>query len=241
MLYTVEPRYNKPPYNKALGITNNFLYPSNSKIFEKELRYNETSLWRTNLPVPWPFVISRFHCNPDIIILGIGYSGRSTQWSKLFEYFECIVRLYRSRAPATQARETGKLRSCKALGDYATHPLSFSQRFLSQTFCSSAFLAKFYDRTLLLWQRDMTPCWGMRTGLFQLKWDFFTLFSEKKNEISHARKILDVVQTDISCTWQILTIWHMVFSLVGAFYFFTTFTREWTYTSRISQLTIWIN
>ena len=122
MLYTVEPRYNEPPYNKALGITNNFLYPSNSKIFEKELRYNETSLWRTNLPVPWPFVISRFHCNPDIISLGIGYSGRSTQWSKLFEYFECIVRLYRSRAPATPARETGKLRSCKALGDHATHP-----------------------------------------------------------------------------------------------------------------------
>ena len=45
MLYAVEPRYNEPPYNKVLGITNNFLYPSNSKIFEKELRYNETSLW----------------------------------------------------------------------------------------------------------------------------------------------------------------------------------------------------
>ena len=52
MLYTVEPRYNEPPYNKPLGITNIFLYPSNSKIFEKELQYNETSLWRTNLPVP---------------------------------------------------------------------------------------------------------------------------------------------------------------------------------------------
>ena len=63
MLYTVGPRYNEPPHNKALGITNNFLYPSNSKIFEKELRYNETSLWRTNLPVPLPFVISRFPRN----------------------------------------------------------------------------------------------------------------------------------------------------------------------------------
>ena len=42
---------------------------------------------------PLAFVISRFHCNPDIISLGIGYCGRSTQWSKLFEYFECIVRL----------------------------------------------------------------------------------------------------------------------------------------------------
>ena len=140
---------------------------------------------------------------PDIISLGMGYSGRSTRWSKPFEYFECIVRLWRSRAPATQARETGKLRSCKALGDYATHPLSFSQRFLSQTFCSSAFLAKFYDRTLLLWQRDMTPCWGMRTGLFQLKCTLFTLFWKKKNEIRHARKILDDVQTDITCKWQI--------------------------------------
>ena len=48
---SVEPRYNEPLYNEVLGIANDFLYPSNSKIYGKELR-----------PVPWPFVISRFHC-----------------------------------------------------------------------------------------------------------------------------------------------------------------------------------
>ena len=39
-----EPRYNEPLYNEVLGITNDFLYSSNSKIYEKELRYNETLL-----------------------------------------------------------------------------------------------------------------------------------------------------------------------------------------------------
>ena len=37
-----EPRYNEPLYNEVLGITNDFLCPSQSKIYEKELRYNET-------------------------------------------------------------------------------------------------------------------------------------------------------------------------------------------------------
>ena len=41
---TVEPRYNEPLYNEVLRMTNDFLYPSNSKIDEKEPRYNETSL-----------------------------------------------------------------------------------------------------------------------------------------------------------------------------------------------------
>ena len=40
----MEPRYNEPVYNEVFGITNDFLYPSNSKIYEKILRYNETSL-----------------------------------------------------------------------------------------------------------------------------------------------------------------------------------------------------
>ena len=40
---TVEPRYNEPLYNKVLGITNDFLYPSHRKIWEK------TSLiWQTH-------------------------------------------------------------------------------------------------------------------------------------------------------------------------------------------------
>ena len=39
---TVELRYNEPLYNEVLDITNDFLDPSNSKIYEKESRYNET-------------------------------------------------------------------------------------------------------------------------------------------------------------------------------------------------------
>ena len=45
---TVEPQYNEPVYNEVLGITNDFLYPSNSKNInnnnEKEPRHKETSL-----------------------------------------------------------------------------------------------------------------------------------------------------------------------------------------------------
>ena len=45
-IYTVEPRYNEPLYNEVFGITKNFVYPSNSKIYGKnfdimEPRYRE--------------------------------------------------------------------------------------------------------------------------------------------------------------------------------------------------------
>ena len=40
--HTVEPRYNEPLYKEVLGLTNDFLYLRNSKIYEKEPRYNET-------------------------------------------------------------------------------------------------------------------------------------------------------------------------------------------------------
>ena len=39
---TVKPRYNEPLCNEVRDITNDFLDPSNSKIYEKESRYNET-------------------------------------------------------------------------------------------------------------------------------------------------------------------------------------------------------
>ena len=42
--HTVEPQYNEPLYNEVLGITNDFLYLSNSKVYEKEPRYDETSV-----------------------------------------------------------------------------------------------------------------------------------------------------------------------------------------------------
>ena len=42
---------------------NDFLYPSNSKIYEKEPQYNTTLYSKQILPVPllWPFVILWFH------------------------------------------------------------------------------------------------------------------------------------------------------------------------------------
>ena len=39
---TVKPRYNEPLCNEVHDITNDFLDPSNSKIYEKESRYNKT-------------------------------------------------------------------------------------------------------------------------------------------------------------------------------------------------------
>ena len=42
--FTVEPWYNEPLFNEVFGITNDFLYPSNSKMYEKEPQYNETPL-----------------------------------------------------------------------------------------------------------------------------------------------------------------------------------------------------
>ena len=39
---TVEPHYNEPPRNEVLDITNDFLFPSNNKIYEKEPQNNET-------------------------------------------------------------------------------------------------------------------------------------------------------------------------------------------------------
>ena len=40
----MEPRYNEPPYSEELKMTNDFLDPSNSKMYGKVPRYNETSL-----------------------------------------------------------------------------------------------------------------------------------------------------------------------------------------------------
>ena len=54
---TVESQCNKPLYNEDLETMNDFLHPSNSKIYEKEPQCSKQLL-----PVPWPFVILRFHC-----------------------------------------------------------------------------------------------------------------------------------------------------------------------------------
>ena len=41
---TVEPGFNEPLFNENLNITIGILSPSNSKIYEKEPRYNKPSI-----------------------------------------------------------------------------------------------------------------------------------------------------------------------------------------------------
>ena len=41
---SVEPRFNEPLFDENLDITSGILCPSNSKIYEKEPRYNEPSI-----------------------------------------------------------------------------------------------------------------------------------------------------------------------------------------------------
>ena len=48
----MKPRCYEPLYNEVLAIKNYFLYLSNSKIYEKETRYNGTSLSRTQFASP---------------------------------------------------------------------------------------------------------------------------------------------------------------------------------------------
>ena len=42
--HTVKPRFNEPLYNEVLGIRNDILQPSNSKMYGKQPRYNEPSI-----------------------------------------------------------------------------------------------------------------------------------------------------------------------------------------------------
>ena len=48
----MESQYNLSLNNKVLVITNEFRYPINSKVYEKEPRYSETSLKRANFANP---------------------------------------------------------------------------------------------------------------------------------------------------------------------------------------------
>ena len=58
----MKPRYNDPLYNEVLGITNDVLYPSNSKICKKNLNITKPRFFEQILPIPWPLAMSRFHC-----------------------------------------------------------------------------------------------------------------------------------------------------------------------------------
>jgi len=59
----VEPRFNEPLSNEVVDITNNFLYLKNSKIYEKETRYNESRYSEQILSVPGqvPLYVEQIH------------------------------------------------------------------------------------------------------------------------------------------------------------------------------------
>ena len=59
---TVEPRYNEPLHNEVLGITNDFLNPSNCQTCGKNLDITKPRYSEKILLFFWPFVVSRLHC-----------------------------------------------------------------------------------------------------------------------------------------------------------------------------------
>ena len=60
---TVEPRYDGPLHNEVLGKRTIFFTPVRVKYMKKNLDTTKPRYSELILPVPWPFVISRFHCN----------------------------------------------------------------------------------------------------------------------------------------------------------------------------------
>ena len=67
----VEPRYNELLYHEDLGKRTIFFAPNNSKIREERLNLTKHRYSEDTLPVPWPFVISRFHCIKRVTILHV--------------------------------------------------------------------------------------------------------------------------------------------------------------------------
>ena len=74
---TVEPRYNEPLwlYNEVPDVTNDFLYPNNSRIYEKALKKNlditKPGYSKQILSAPCPFITeSRFHCSMVLKLSG---------------------------------------------------------------------------------------------------------------------------------------------------------------------------
>ena len=71
---------------KVLGITNDFRYSSNNKIYGKEPRQYETSLYSEQiLPVSWSFAMPRFPC-----------TSRFTSKLLLLPAFLVVVQLFKT-------------------------------------------------------------------------------------------------------------------------------------------------
>ena len=77
MLIKLEPS----PIKKS-GITNDFVDPSNSIIYGKEPRYSEQIL-----PVPWHFIISRFHQVMIRFMIAFTSTNLDT-WQKYWKFIQ---------------------------------------------------------------------------------------------------------------------------------------------------------
>ena len=72
---TVELRYSEALHNEVLCTMNDFLYPVIVKYMKKNLDIMKHCFSKHILPVPWPFVKSRFHRNL-VVPKTVGVQGR---------------------------------------------------------------------------------------------------------------------------------------------------------------------
>ena len=72
----MEPRYNEPLHNEVFRMTNNFLYPSNSKIDEKEPRYNEQNNFAS------PLALRHAEVPPPVLTEDTVFTSRTGEGTK---------------------------------------------------------------------------------------------------------------------------------------------------------------
>ena len=72
----MEPRYNEPLHNEVFRMTNDFLYPSNSKIDEKEPRYNEQNNFAS------PLTLRHAEVPPPVLTEDTVFTSRTGEGTK---------------------------------------------------------------------------------------------------------------------------------------------------------------
>ena len=72
----MEPRYNEPLHNEAFRMTNDFLYPSNSKIDDKEPRHNEQNNFAS------PLALRHAEVSPPVLTEDTVFTSRTGEGTK---------------------------------------------------------------------------------------------------------------------------------------------------------------
>ena len=72
----MEPRYKEPLYNEVFRMTNDFFYPSNSKIDEKEPRYNEQNNFAS------PLALRHVEVPPPVLTEDTVFTSRTGEGTK---------------------------------------------------------------------------------------------------------------------------------------------------------------